>query len=75
MNSGKKILIKTAGGKAPKKELGMGHIYRAINIAKNLKDQEIFFLVEDFGSASKIIKKNNFKNILKIKKTLIRKKI
>ena len=70
MNSGKKILIKTAGGKAPKKELGMGHIYRAINIAKNLKDQEIFFLVEDFGSASKIIKKNNFKNILKIKKNI-----
>jgi spore coat polysaccharide biosynthesis predicted glycosyltransferase SpsG len=63
----KRILIKTAGGKAPKKELGMGHIYRAINIAKNLKNQEIFFLVEDFGKSSEIIKRNNFKKITKIK--------
>lgn len=62
-----KILIKTSGGRAPKKELGMGHIYRSINIAKNLKNQKIFFMIEDFGNVREIIEKNNFKNIFEIK--------
>ena len=63
-----KILFRTSGGKAPKKELGFGHIYRSINLAKNLKSHKIFFLLEDFGGSEKILKKNGINNISKIKK-------
>ncbi len=48
------ILIRTSGGRAPKKELGLGHIYRSVNLAHYLKPNQIFFLVEDFGGAKKI---------------------
>ena len=49
------ILIRTSGGRAPKKELGLGHIYRSVNLAHFLKPNQIFFLVEDFGGSKKII--------------------
>ena len=63
-----KILFRTSGGRAPKKELGFGHIYRSINLAKNLKSHKLFFLLEDFGGAEKVFKKNGFHDIYKIKK-------
>lgn len=65
-----KILIRTAGGKSKGKELGLGHIFRMINLAKELSTHKIFFLVEDFGGASQIIHDNGFKNVFPIKKNI-----
>jgi len=58
-----KILIRTAGGKSKGKELGLGHIFRTINLAKELTSHKIFFLVEDYGGVKEIFYKNGFKNI------------
>ena len=54
------VLIRTVGGKVRNKELGFGHIYRSINLAYHLKPHKIFFLVEDYGGAKKIIKEKKF---------------
>ena len=64
------ILIRTAGGKETKQELGLGHIYRCLNLAKELKPNKINFLLEDFGGAKKIIEERGFKNIETIKKNI-----
>ena len=66
----KKILIRTAGGKAKGKELGLGHIFRTCNLAKEISHHEIFFLVEDYGGASEIIQNNGFLNIILLKTNL-----
>jgi len=59
-----RILFRTSGGKAPKKQLGFGHVIRCINLAKKLRPNEIFFLIEDYGKqASKLLKENGFKKI------------
>lgn len=63
-----KILFRTAGGRSKGKELGFGHIYRTINLAKEFSKDEIYFLIEDFGGAKKIILKNGFKNVTSINK-------
>jgi UDP-2,4-diacetamido-2,4,6-trideoxy-beta-L-altropyranose hydrolase len=61
------VLFRTAGGKAKNRQLGLGHIFRVINIAKKLeKNCEIYFLIEDFGGVEKILKSHNFFNIKKI---------
>ena len=65
-----KILFRTSGGRARGKQLGMGHIFRCINLAKNLKNANIFFLIEDFGSGRKTIYENGFKNCYKLKKNI-----
>jgi len=57
------ILFRTAGGKAKGRELGLGHIYRSINLAKALKTNKIYFLIEDFGGAKYILQKNGFSKI------------
>ena len=60
-----KILIRTSGGKAPKKQLGFGHVFRCINLARNLESHDLFFLIEDYGNqVNKILKKNGFKKII-----------
>jgi spore coat polysaccharide biosynthesis predicted glycosyltransferase SpsG len=58
-----KILFRTSGGSNPKNELGMGHIYRCINLSKKLESHENLFLIEDFGSVTKLFKENNLKII------------
>lgn len=58
-----KILFRTAGGKSRGKELGLGHVYRTINLAKSLSKYEIFFMIEDFGGVQKLLQENGFKNI------------
>ena len=63
-----KILFRTAGGKAKGKELGLGHIYRTINLAKELKKNKIYFLLEDFGGAKEILQENGFNKIEKTMK-------
>lgn len=64
------ILIRTSGGKAPKKELGFGHIYRCINLADYLKPNKIHFLVEDYGGAKKIFRERGYKKIYLLRKTI-----
>ena len=58
-----KILFRTSGGRTYKKELGFGHIYRCINLSRQLTSHEIIFLIEDYGSVSSVLKENNFKTI------------
>lgn len=62
------ILIRVSGGKAPKKELGYGHIFRSLHLAQNFRRHNILFLLEDYGGARKIIEKHGFDNIIKMKK-------
>ena len=56
-----KILFRTSGGSNPKNELGMGHIYRCINLSKKLESHENLFLIEDFGSVTKLFKETSLK--------------
>lgn len=63
-----RILFRTSGGRAPKKELGFGHIYRCINLAGNFNAHEIHFLVEDYGDAKKVFFDHGFRNIHLLKK-------
>jgi len=62
-----KILFRTAGGKAPKRQLGLGHVFRCINLAKNLKSNEIYFLIEDYEGVKKLLRDNGFNRIFLIK--------
>jgi len=60
------ILFRTAGGRAKNQELGLGHIYRCINLAKHFKNHQIFFVVEDYGGVTKLLHEKGFSNITKI---------
>jgi UDP-2,4-diacetamido-2,4,6-trideoxy-beta-L-altropyranose hydrolase len=57
-----------SGGHSNNRELGMGHVYRCINLASNFDRRNLFFAIEDFGGVSTVLKNKNFKNILQIKK-------
>ena len=61
-----KILFRTSGGRTPKKELGLGHIFRCINLSDQFQNHEIQFLIEDYGSVSSVLKNHGFKNIFKL---------
>jgi spore coat polysaccharide biosynthesis predicted glycosyltransferase SpsG len=66
-----KILFRTAGGKMKGKQLGLGHIFRCINLANELKKFcEIFFLIEDFGGGEDILKDYGFFNIKKVSRDI-----
>ena len=58
-----RILFRTAGGRDVKKQLGMGHIFRCINLSNELRINEIHFLIEDFGNAKNTLKEYGMKNI------------
>lgn len=61
-----RILFRTSGGRAPKKQLGFGHVYRCINLADFLKKNELFFLIEDYGGVKKVLKGRGFDKISNI---------
>ncbi len=63
-----KILVLAAGGTAKNKELGLGHIFRTLNLVENLSSEKIFFLIEDHGGVRKILKDRNYKNTFFLKK-------
>lgn len=65
-----KILFRIAGGRTTKKELGLGHIYRSLNLSEQLKKNELFFLIEDYGGVKNIIKNYDYSNIFFIKKNI-----
>jgi len=62
-----KILFRTSGGRVSNKELGFGHIFRCINLAKKLPKNELFFLIEDYGNVKPLLKKNKFRNVIHLK--------
>jgi UDP-2,4-diacetamido-2,4,6-trideoxy-beta-L-altropyranose hydrolase len=67
-----KILFRTAGGKAKKQELGLGHIFRTINLANQFPKNDVFFLIEDFGGVKNIFLDHGFKkNIFLINSNLL----
>lgn len=61
-----KILFRTSGGKIPKKELGLGHIFRCINLSYQLKPHKIQFLIEDYGSVLSVLQEYGFKKIFNL---------
>jgi len=61
------ILFRTSGGKSAKRELGLGHVFRCMNLAKMLKKNNIEFLIEDFGTVKKKLNENGFKKISIVK--------
>ena len=58
-----RILFRTAGGRAPQKELGLGHVYRCINLSECLAKADKFFLVENYGGIENILAKRRIKNV------------
>ena len=54
-------MFRISGGRAFNRELGLGHVYRSINLASELKKNKIFFLIEDYGQVKKILKKLTIK--------------
>jgi len=56
------ILFRTGGGQNAKKELGLGHIFRCLNLANSSKNTKISFLIEDYGGAKLILQKNGIKD-------------
>ena len=76
-NNHMRILFRTSGGRAKNKELGMGHIYRCLNLADNLKNQKKYFLVENYGGINNIFQKYTYEKLepsikleMDIKKTI-----
>lgn len=65
-----RILFRTSGGMARGKKLGLGHVFRCLNIVEFLKQNKIFFLVEDFGGALDVVKNKNIKNAYYLKKNI-----
>ena len=70
-NKKQKILFRVSGGQVKNKQMGLGHVFRSINLAKALKKYaKIYFLIEDYGGVKKILVKHGFKNIFDLKKGL-----
>ena len=65
-----KILFRTSGGRAPRKELGIGHVIRCLNLASLLKRSNVFFLLEDYGGAKKRIQREKYSNVEFLRKNI-----
>lgn len=64
------ILFRTAGGKSPKEQHGLGHIFRCINLASLFQNHSINFLIEDFGGAKKLLQERTFSQVFTLKKNI-----
>lgn len=62
-----KILFRTSGGRIAKRQLGLGHIYRCLNLGRQLKSHQVQFLIEDYGSVSSLLHEHGFKKISRLK--------
>lgn len=65
-----KILFRISGGKAEKKQLGLGHVYRCKNLASEFTKNQVIFLLEDYGGAKKVLLEHNFKKIVSLPKNI-----
>lgn len=64
-----KILFRTSGGM--KKDLGLGHIYRCLNLSHYIKrSNDLHFMIEDYGNVEQIIKEKGYENIISLKKDI-----
>lgn len=70
MKSNLRILFRISGGRAPKKELGIGHVVRCLNLASLLKKSNVFFLLEDYGGIRKIFQRKKYSNIKFLQKNI-----
>jgi len=61
-----KILFRTSGGRIRKKELGLGHVFRCINLGYQLKSHQIQFLIEDYGSVFQLLHDRGFKKLFNL---------
>lgn len=57
-----RILFRTAGGRARGKELGLGHVYRCLNLSECFTNADKFFLVEDYGGVRNVLMERNITN-------------
>jgi spore coat polysaccharide biosynthesis predicted glycosyltransferase SpsG len=64
------ILIRTSGGPALGRQLGLGHVYRCINLAQHFIKHNIIFLIEDFGGVKLLLEKKGFTNIFVLRKNI-----
>lgn len=65
-----RILFRTTGGGPPKKELGFGHVYRCLNLAKHFPKKQVYFLLEDFGGAYNLLQSHGFSKIELLEKNI-----
>jgi len=61
-----KILFRTSGGRIREKELGLGHVFRCINLGYQLKPHQIQFLIEDYGSVFQLLHDRGFKKLFNL---------
>lgn len=64
------ILFRISGGRAFNMELGLGHIYRSMNLASQLKNNNIYFLVEDYGGVIPLLTECGYRNSFPLKKRI-----
>jgi len=57
-----------SGGTSNHKELGMGHVYRCLNLASNFDKRSTFLAIEDFGGVKEVCKNKGFQKVIELKK-------
>lgn len=65
-----RILFRTSGGRSREEELGLGHVYRCINLAKSLRSHKIYFLIEDYGGVKNLLVDKGFNDIFYLRKKI-----
>lgn len=65
-----RILFRTSGGRSREEELGLGHVYRCVNLAKSLKPHKVYFLIEDYGGVKNLLAEKGFNEIFYLKKKI-----
>lgn len=65
-----RILFRTSGGRTPREQLGLGHVFRCINLASMFENPSLYFLIEDFGGVKKLLMERKYKNISLLKKNI-----
>ncbi len=65
-----RILFRTSGGAAHQKELGLGHVYRCMNLASYFFNHQVYFLIEDYGGLKNVLEQRLAKNTKFLKKNI-----
>src|SRR5690349_4358621 len=63
-----RILFRTSGGRSREEELGLGHVYRCVNLAKSLRPHKIYFLIEDYGGVKNLLVEKGFNDVFYLRK-------
>ena len=65
-----RILFRTAGGRSRQKELGLGHIFRCINLADQLGSSQRYFAIQDYGTVRSVIRSKGYNRIFDLPKSM-----